>query len=138
MSESNPNKDYPIELDGPIASHEDVKREKERKRELRKWLVISLSDGSQAPYQYRALTESERDTIAQENTKIRKKRGETVEDIDLPGFRTDVIKTCVTDGPPGYKNTEREIKSMDDDVRQELADAITEFSTMEETEYLDF
>lgn len=93
-------------------------------RNARKTYTFELPDGQELTFQYRMLEEHEEDEIFGEAP---------IDEVDgLSEFRTDIILTGVTDGPEGFKLTRHEIAKMLPKIKKELADAIVDFSTMDE------
>lgn len=127
-----------VEADN-AASFDDLRRDKSRRREMRKRLLWETHDGKVGRFTYRALTESESDAIRMDARRTPAANGDLSSGLDMEKFRTKIIKTGVTDGPDGFtKNSESHAEKLPDALREELADAIVDFSDMDEETRVNF
>ena len=116
------------------ATWSDVKSESQQLREQRKEITFELPSGKVAEFEYRMLTAEEKNEISNAAVTISPSRTGQDDDVSVDQDSAEVltIKYGVTAGPQGFTNSEREIKAMIPDMREALANAIEEFSTMDD------
>ena len=145
-TESPSSEDNPQGNDVQEASFDDLRRDKTKRREMRKRMLYQTVDGKIAEFEYRALTEAEKDemaTLIEGNINPQQAQnmdvGELVNSIGIDKARTHMITTAVTDGPDGFTlNSERHAEALPDELREQLGDAIEAFSRMDEETRVNF
>jgi len=150
MSESDATPNEGIDVDEQSGkpdtiSIDDAKSTAKQYREQRKTRSYDVTvEGQEVTYwfEYRMLTEEEKNSISQETVTQQPTRNgqESGIEADAPHARILFIKNGVTDtNIEGFTNNERTIRSaLPDPVREDLGDAIAEFSNMPESETLKF
>jgi hypothetical protein len=110
-------------------------REREQaKREATKEFVVEYDDGAVARWKYRMVEDIE--AIADEHTRRKPTRSGQEDDVEVTdkyAFSRDVLKAGLVDAPDGFEVTKRALQEdITDELMNDLVDAITEFSTMDE------
>ena len=135
-SESNPanEPDTTEEPSGNEASWEEAISHDRQLKSQRKTIQIAFPEEPDqfVEFEYRMLTESEEDEAEDAATNIETSRNKTEITTDSGALRATVIKNGVTDGPEGFKATESYIQQMPNWIKKPLANAIEDFTSMDE------
>lgn len=141
MSETNAENDpqtteEPIENnEGPVeASWDDAQSHNQRLKSQRKTIDIAFPEDPDkfVRFEYRMLSESEIDEAENAAVNIQTSRNKQEITTDSGALRKVLIKHGVTEGPEGFKATERYVESMPTWIKRPLADAIENFTEMPE------
>lgn len=120
----------------------EVKERENAKREATKELVLEYDDGTEAIFEYQMVEDvgalfDEHSTTRPTRTGQEPQR--EMSDDDEWAFAADLFSEAIVSAPEGFKPTVRELREgLTLPVREEMVDAIVNFSTMSECEYLRF
>ena len=139
MSETETPANEPETTEEPSAETSDatweevVSHDRELKSQRKTIEIAFPEDPSRSvTFEYRMLSETERDEAEDAATNIDTSRNKTEITTDNGALRRTLIKHGVTDGPEGFKATERYIDQMPHWVKEPLANAIENFTEMDE------
>lgn len=122
------------EAEPEALSWEEAMNHNQRLQSQRKTIQISVpgADGEKfVEFEYRMLTESEIDAAEDASVNIESKRNKQEITTDSGALRRSIIKSGVTDGPPGFKATEAYIEQMPHWIKEPLSSAIESFAEMD-------
>jgi len=112
----------------------ELKQREQAKRQTTKEFVVEYDDGAQAVFEYQMVEGLEE--IADQHTRRKPTRNGQEDDYEVTdkyAFARDVLKKGLVDGPDGFEITKRALQEdITDELMDELVDAITEFSSMDE------
>lgn len=134
MAETNAANEPQTNEEPTEASWEDVQSHNSRLKSERKTIQISFpgDEDRYVEFEYRMLSESEIDEAEDAAVNIETRRNKQEVTTDSGALRTVIIKNGVTSGPEGFKATERYIETMPSWIKRPLANAIENFTEMEE------
>lgn len=140
-----PNKEHDTSTDTEprTASFDEGLQRANRELQKRKTRRYELpSEEGEEPivweFTIKKLTGEERDEVEDEAIEFTEKRNETNVEMNTGRLKKEQIKRGVVDGPEGFKLTDRHIEKLPYEVRDDLADAIENFSTLDEEERIAF
>lgn len=112
------------------ATWDQLQQKFEELRNSRKRIAYNI-DGLVAEFVIRELTQAEVDEIDAATVKVRTERRGTEMDFDTGAGKDLYIQRGVAEGPPGWNGTERDIRSLPAWVREDLADKVQKWSTLD-------
>lgn len=127
-------------------SFSEIQNLDNRLKAKRKTIKIAIPDPDDpkevagvAEFEYRMLTEDEKDEAEDAAVSISTERNKEEIKTDSGALRATLIKYGVTSGPEGFKlNNERYARQLPSYIKEPLADAIENFSSMPESDRAGF
>jgi len=130
------------EADEGEATWEEVKRLENQKRQTTKEFVLEYPSGTVARFEYEMVESI--DTIAEKYVVNKPTRSGSEPATTLPReniwpFAAELFQEAIVSAPDGFKPTEQEIREgLTKEVVDEMVEAISEFSRMDEETFIKF
>ncbi|MCU4743456.1 hypothetical protein [Natronoglomus mannanivorans] len=124
------------------ATWADVKEQENKKRQATKSFVLEYPNGLEAVFEYEMvenLGEIARRHTSERPTRTGQEPQRDMTEDDEWAFAADLFREAIVGAPDGFKPTEKEIREgLTKPVVDEMIEAISNFSTMDEETFIKF
>lgn len=111
----------------------------EQQRNETKEIVFSLGTDREIRFVIRLISQADKDRIESSTIKNRSRRHDSgITADDLRGIKHATIKAGVVSGPTGWTGSDQDIAALPATIRDELADSIQQFATLDEETRIGF